>query len=369
MVNSLNRDRLASIPPLPGSGGAPQTAITYGPATGAQQTYTLDRFNATPNSGGVPGGSGIVSSADKRQANKANIAGSDDNRGIYAEHVARARQFNYLMPGNTDRRRVITLQQRLNAIKISVPVTGTFDFNTSQAVRSLKARVGLNDGFVDKVGNFAVSDVMTPEAENALQQLATQAGWRPTGPLTDATAYPGWQKAQAPVQGSGTSVPNSATGARGTAVSDDEFARFQHMQQIIKPRAQGGTGYTLSPAQLKEYEDIRQRLVANGGVHGQASVPGTSSPPASSNDGMAILRKPLTSDGPVSAAEAAAADLFESALQANPHAFDNAPGIMVINFQAIRVRQQQFGAQGTQAPTQPGASTVSSYTVKQGDTF
>ncbi|MBC7541170.1 MAG: hypothetical protein H7338_00415 [Candidatus Sericytochromatia bacterium] len=363
MGNSVNRDRLASIPPLPGSGAAPQTATTIAPARGGQQTYTLDQFRGTPGGGGVPGGSGLVTGSDKKQASKADIAGSNDNRSIYAEHIARGRQFNYLMPGATDRRRIITLQQKLNAVGVSVPVTGKFDFNTSVAVRQMKARTNLTDGFVDRNGSYAASDVMTPEAENALQQLATQAGWKPTGPLTDAAATPGWQKAQAPVQGSGTTVPQSPTGAGGTAVTQDEFARYKHMQQIMAPRSQGGTGYPLTPDQRKFYEDVRQRLLANGGVVGTPATPG-STPTPGSNDALAILRQPASGDGPVSAAEAAAADAFEAQLNANPHAFDNQPGIMYHNYLAIRGRQQTAGTQEA-----PGAPAATQYAVKQGDTF
>lgn len=369
MVNVSNRDRLASIPPLPGS-GAPQTAISYGPASQGQQTYALDQFRSQPGTGPVGTGTFKVSSGDKTKAKWAPIARSGDNQAMYAEHVARARQMGYLMPGSSDRRRVIALQQKLNAVGVNVPVSGTFEYSTSQAVRSFKARVGLNDGFVDKQGNFTVSDVMTPEAENALTQLATQAGWKPTGPLTDKDATPGWQKSIKPLPGTtgGTQTPYTPTSVSGSAVTPEEFARFQHLQQIAKPRAQGGNGYQLTPDQRQFYEDVRQRLIANGGVVGQPTQTGATGP-TSGNDATALLRTQLPNDGPVSAAEVAAADAFEAALAADPHAFDNAPGIMVINFQAIRVRQQQFGVQGTQPTSGSGSGQSQTYTVKQGDTF
>jgi hypothetical protein len=368
MVNVSNRDRLASIPPLPGS-GAPQTAITYGPATQGQQTYSLDQFRGVPNNNGgtVGTGNGKVSSGDRTKAKWAPIARGGDNQSMYAEHLARARQMGYLLPGHTDRRRVIALQQKLNAVGVSVPVSGTFEYGTSQAVRNFKSRVGLNDGFVDKQGNYTVSDVMTPEAENALTQLATQAGWVPTGPQTDRDATPGWQKAMKPVTGTGNYVPTSPTGVSGNAVTQDEFARYQHLQQIAKPRSAGGNGYTLTPDQRRFYDDVRQRLIANGGVVGQPTQVG---PTAPSGGGLDLLKTQMKHEGPVSAAEVAAADAFEAALSANPNAFDNAPGIMVINFQAIRVRQQQFGVQGGQTTTDPGQSSLpATYTVKQGDTF
>jgi LysM repeat protein len=374
MVNVSNRDRLAAIPPLPGSSGAPQTAVTYGPARQGQQTYTLDQFRSNPG-GGVPGtGDGKVKSSDRTKAKFAPIARGGDNQGIYAEHLARARSMGYLMPGSNDRRRVIALQQKLNAVGISVPVSGTFEYGTSQAVRNFKSRIGLNDGFVDKQGNFAVSDVMTPEAENALTQLATQAGWVPTGPQTDREATPGWQKAMRPIQGTGTQVPQSPTGVSGSAVTPDEFARFQHLQQIARPRAQGGNGYTLTADQRRFYEDVRQRLIANGGVVGSPSPAPVTGPtgPSAGNGPLALLRQQLNHDGPVSPAEVAAADAFEAALSQDPTAFDNQPGIMVINFQAIRMRQQQFGVQGSQGSQgvqSPGPSAASTYTVKQGDTF
>jgi hypothetical protein len=368
MVNVSNRDRLASIPPLPGSSGAPQTAITYGPATQGQQTYSLDQFRGnTGATGPVNTGGGKVTSSDRTKAKWAPIARSGDNQGMYAEHIARARQMGYLMPGNSDRRRVIALQQKLNAVGVNVPVSGTFEYSTSQAVRNFKTRVGLNDGFVDKQGNYTVSDVMTPEAENALQQLATQAGWKPTGPLTDKEATPGWQKSMKPLPGTGgTQTPVSPTGVSGSAVTPEEYARFQHLQQIAKPRAQGGNGYPLTVDQRQFYEDVRQRLIANGGVVGQPTQVG---PTTNGNDATALLRTQLKNEGPVSQAEVAAADAFEAALSADPHAFDNAPGIMVINFQAIRVRQQQFGVQGSQPSQDPGQTQASTYTVKQGDTF
>lgn len=292
---------------------------------------------------------------------------SNQNEQIYETFMSRARQLDNLMPGHGDRRRVITLQQKLNAVGVSVPVTGSFDYATSTAVRNFKARAGIKEEFLDRQGNYAVSDVMTAQAEEALDQLARQAGWAPTGPLRDRDVVPGWNSRQnypqaigmaAPGGGSQTGAPGGYTGS--TFVSAEERAWFAETQQKIQRN-----GYTPNAQERARYDDIRGRMLAQRQAPpSPVATQGQMAP----NDPMALLNsRAVAASGPVSQAEAAAADAFEALLAQNPEALDSMPGLMYRNFLTIRARQASHGQEVGGPQQRP--SLPATYAVQSGDTF
>lgn len=81
----------------------------------------------------------------------------------------------YLKPGSSETTRVRDLQKKLSFVGFNVNVNGEFGSVTEKAVINFKKSVGINDGYLTKSGQFAVTSIVTPQMWNILNsQVATR---------------------------------------------------------------------------------------------------------------------------------------------------------------------------------------------------
>jgi hypothetical protein len=79
-----------------------------------------------------------------------------------------------LKPGSQDKGRVEELQRRLNIVGISANVNGIYGYATGEAIKEFKTKMGINDGFLNKEGKPAITDIATPQMQAVLNYAVTR---------------------------------------------------------------------------------------------------------------------------------------------------------------------------------------------------
>jgi len=131
-----------------------------------QITYNnSDNVNVNKmQSGNVPS-SGKLSFWDRITSNFKDVHQSPQNINAYKvfQNSIKSNPEGYLLPGSSDTNKVKDLQHKLSMVGFKLNVNGQFGHATEQAVIQFKKSVGINDGYLDKNGNFAVTPIVTPK--------------------------------------------------------------------------------------------------------------------------------------------------------------------------------------------------------------
>ena len=145
----------------------------------------------------------------------------------------------YLKPGSNDIGKVSDLQKKLKYLgSNNIVVNGTFGDATEKAVINFKKSVGINDGFLAKNGEFAVTSIVTPQMWGLLN-ASVASRLNPNSNI------------------------NSGNYAPPVTAKELEWAKdFSH--KVTK------LGFKASPQDTAKYNDIYQRqrmnLQSNAGV-------------------------------------------------------------------------------------------------------
>lgn len=218
-------------------------------AAGSNNYNTADgyAFNMTQvPTGRVPNVE--VSWWDKLTAGFDDVMKTDDNLRQFKvfEEAMKSNPNAYLKPGSNDVTKVKDLQRKLQYLGYSVNVNGTFGSATEQAVVQFKNSVGINDGYLNKKGQFAVSAIVTPQAWNHLNsQVATRLN------------------------------PNSGPGSFAPPVTQQELEWAQGLQNKIRQ-----FGYQPNPSERARYDDIFQRQQLQLSMNNGNFDPSTIQPPS-----------------------------------------------------------------------------------------
>ncbi len=154
----------------------------------------------------------------------------------------------FLQPGSTDMGRVKDVQTKLNYLGMNMTVNGQFGSATEQAIIRFKKSVGINDGFLDKSGQWAVTPIVTPQTWSLLNsQVANKLN--PSTNLANSSF-------KTPV------TPQEMDWAKGMANKIQQF------------------GYKPSEPERQRYENIYQRASQNGAVATQTQQPQAVTPPS-----------------------------------------------------------------------------------------
>lgn len=93
------------------------------------------------------------------------------------ESTIKSNPQGFLLPGSDDMARVKDVQRKLNFLGYGTIVNGNFGEATEKAISKFKTNAGINDGFLNKKGEYAVSGVVTPQVWNLLNsQVANKLG-------------------------------------------------------------------------------------------------------------------------------------------------------------------------------------------------
>ncbi len=162
------------------------------------------------------------------------------------ENSIKANPGGFLQPGSTDTGKVKDLQKKLSFVGVSVNQNGEFGPATEQAVIKFKKSQGINDGFLDKNGNFAVTAIVTPQTWNVLNGRVNYK-----------------LNPNAQISGNGYTPP---------PISREELDWAKTLQQKISQ-----LGYKPSPDERQKYDNIYQRQQINvssqSGSYNSSPVP------------------------------------------------------------------------------------------------
>ncbi|MFN8673635.1 MAG: peptidoglycan-binding domain-containing protein [Candidatus Sericytochromatia bacterium] len=149
----------------------------------------------------------------------------------------------YLQAGSGDSTRVMDLQRKLKFLGYSVNTNGNFGPATEKAVTQFKNNMGINDGFLDKKGNYAVTSMVSTTTMNMINSKVAS-------------------KLNNPGQ---VDVPNIGK-------QELDWAKSLRTKMIA--------GYKPSAEERKQYEAIYQKqqmvLSANNGTYTAGTLPGPS---------------------------------------------------------------------------------------------
>lgn len=84
-------------------------------------------------------------------------------RFVAFQNAMKSNPQGYLQPGSKDVTATTDLQKKLKLMGYNITVNGSFGNATEQAVIKFKNSVGVNDGYLTKNGNQAVSGIVTPQ--------------------------------------------------------------------------------------------------------------------------------------------------------------------------------------------------------------
>ena len=172
---------VASTVPVQGApqqGYAPQPvqqpfAQPYAP----QPSYGVDqtRFNA-PQPMPAPAPAVEVGFFDQVKSYFQDVYRSPENLQAYKSFQQQVDSDpNTIKPGNNDRNRVLDLQQKLQLAGVQVNVNGVYGYATGQAVQQFKQQMNINDGFLDKSGKPAMTDIATGQMMSVLDSVVTKS--------------------------------------------------------------------------------------------------------------------------------------------------------------------------------------------------
>lgn len=102
---------------------------------------------------------------DKMGLTFKDVLQSDENvkRYVAFQNSMKSNPQGYLQPSSNDVTATTDLQKKLKMIGYNITVNGSFGNATEQAVIKFKNSVGINDGYLKKDGNHAVSGTVTPQ--------------------------------------------------------------------------------------------------------------------------------------------------------------------------------------------------------------
>lgn len=124
--------------------------------------YAVNMSNVTAT-GPVPDVK--VGFMDKMGLTFKDVLQSDENvkRYVAFQNSMKSNPQGYLEPGSKDVTATTDLQKKLKMMGYNITVNGNFGNATEQAVIKFKNSVGINDGYLKKDGNHAVSGIVTPQ--------------------------------------------------------------------------------------------------------------------------------------------------------------------------------------------------------------
>jgi hypothetical protein len=187
---------------------------------------------------------------DKVTAYFGDVTDSPENLKIYKEFKSamEANPATYLQPGSSDAGKIRDLQKKFNFIGGNLVVNGEFGNATEKAVINFKKSVGINDGFLTKNGEYAVTPVVTPETWNLLNaQVAAKLN--PNGNINGGSYIP--------------------------PVTRDEILWAKDLQSRMTQ-----LGYKPTPAEKQKYENIYQRQQMNISVQNGSFNPSVVAAPS-----------------------------------------------------------------------------------------
>ncbi len=248
--------------------------------------YAFNMSN-TVNSGPVPDVK--VGFMDKMGITFKDVMPTDENtkRFVAFEKDMKSNPQGYLSPGENDVTATTDLQKKLKMIGYNVTVNGQFGNSTEQAVTRFKNSVGINDGYLTKNGNFAVSGIVTPQTW-AVLNASVAARMNPNSNLSSGTYTP-------PVTQTELKWAKDLQGkiaTYGYRPSDTERTKYEdiYQRQRVGMQAQSGTfdptkvsppteqelawaqdlavkikqfGYKPTQAESGKYQEIYQRINMN----------------------------------------------------------------------------------------------------------
>ena len=107
---------------------------------------------------------------DKMSAHFKHVMNTPQNLQSFKkfEQAIKSNPQGFLEPGSVDMGRVKDVQKKLNYLGMKMTVNGQFGSATEQAIIRFKRSVGINDGFLDKSGQWAVTPIVTPQTWSLL---------------------------------------------------------------------------------------------------------------------------------------------------------------------------------------------------------
>lgn len=128
---------------------------------------------------------------DKMSASFKDVLNTEANMKNFVafQNSMKANPEGYLKPNSTDTSKVLDLQKKLKLTGMNIVVNGTFGDATEKAVINFKKSVGINDGYLTKNGDFAVSGIVTPKMWNILNS-SVAARLNPNGNISAGTYAP-----------------------------------------------------------------------------------------------------------------------------------------------------------------------------------
>lgn len=238
MVNINNNISIGRAIDLPESnkGTVPQKTETPSKNSGYKSDgYAFD-LSKVPQ-GSVPDVK--VGLMDKMSASFKDVLNTEANMKNFVafENAMKANPEGFLKPGSTDVSKVNELQKKLKLTGMNIIVNGNFGDATEKAVISFKKSVGINDGYLNKNGDFAVTGIVTPKMWNILNS-SVAARLNPNGNINAGTYAPpiaqgelNWAK----------DLSNKIT-KFGYKPSQSERARYEEIFQRQKMNEQVNSG-------------------------------------------------------------------------------------------------------------------------------
>jgi len=216
----------------------------------SKPTYTLnDGYSSNPNvqnKARVPNVD--VGLLDKMGAYKDGVLQTTENLKNYVafKNDVDKNPNSFLKSGSPDATTVRDLQTKLRYVGLNVNVNGNFGSSTEKAVIEFKKSVGINDGYLTKDGEYAVTSIVTPQTWNVLN---SKIGAR-LNPNTTENNY------------SGTFAP----------VSQNELTWAKNLQSKII-----NMGYKPTPQERQQYDEIqkRQKMSVDGSSNTRPTEPPT----------------------------------------------------------------------------------------------
>jgi hypothetical protein len=229
MVNNVNGYSIGSgVTPVNYPRTNPQNQGNINPAQQASSFPTNDGYSFNMNTiptGKVPDAK--VGIWDKAGSLFNNVLNTPQNMQLYKnfQSAIKSTPSAFLEPSSTDVTKVKDLQRKLNFLGYGLTVNGNFGAATEKAVVNFKMASGINDGFLDKNGKFAVSSIVTPDMYRLMNaQVAQKLN------------------------------PNGNSGSYTPPVTSEEINWAKGLQSKIVQY-----GYKPSPAERQKYDNIYQR--------------------------------------------------------------------------------------------------------------
>lgn len=255
MVNNINGYNVGNITPTnyPRTNNPNQGTVSPAQNSGytSNDGYSFN-MNTIPT-GRVPDAK--VGIWDKAGGLFSNVLNTPQNMQLYKnfQSAMKSTPSAFLESGSTDVTKVKDLQRKLNYLGYGLTVNGNFGAATEKAVVNFKISNGINDGFLDKQGKFAVSSIVTPDMYRLMNaQVAQKLN------------------------------PNGNSGSYTPPVTQEEINWAKQLQNKIVQY-----GYKPSPAERQKYDNIYQRQQLGMSIQNGSYNPNVVPAPTSQEIGWA----------------------------------------------------------------------------------